>query len=67
VYATTFVAVRHNLQFVAEFVVIIVLVASAGYHARRPDALACLAVGLAIVAMLILLEPQLGGPRLPAE
>ena len=61
VYAATFVVVRHDLQFVAGFVLIIVLVASAGYHARRRDALACLAVGLATVAVLILLEPQLGG------
>ena len=61
VYAATFAVARHDLQFVAGFVVIIVLVASAGYHARRRDALACLAVGLATVAVLILLEPQLGG------
>jgi signal transduction histidine kinase len=61
VYAATFVVVRHDLQLVAGFVVIIVLVASAGYHARRRDALACLAVGLATVAVLTPLEPQLGG------
>jgi hypothetical protein len=30
-------------------------------HARRRDALACLAVGLATIAVLIPLEPQLGG------
>ncbi len=61
VYAATFVVVRHDLQFVAGFVVIIVLVASAAYHARRRDALACLAVGLATIAVFILLEPQFGG------
>ena len=61
VYAVTFVVVRHDLQMVAGFVVIIVLVASAGYYARRRDALACLAVGLATLAVLIPLEPQLGG------
>ena len=61
VYAVTFVVVRHDLQLVAGFVVIIVLVASAAYHARRRDALTCLAVGLATVALLTLLEPQLGG------
>ena len=33
VYAATFVVVRHDLQMVAGFVVVIVLVASAGYHA----------------------------------
>jgi signal transduction histidine kinase len=59
--AATFVVVRHDLQMVAWFVVIIVLVASAGYHASRREALACLAVGLAILAVLIPLEPQLGG------
>jgi signal transduction histidine kinase len=61
VYAVTFVVARHDLQLVAGFVVIIVLVASAAYHARRRDALTCLAVGLATVALLTLLEPQLGG------
>jgi len=61
VYAATFVVVRHDLQMVAGFVVVIVLVASAGYHASRREALACLAVGLAIPAVLIPLEPQLGG------
>ena len=61
VYAATFAVARHNLQFVAGFLVIIVLVASAGYHARGRDALACLAVGLATIAVLIPLEPQLGG------
>ena len=61
VYAATFVVVRHDLQFVAGFVVIIVLIASAAYHARRRDALACLAVGLATIAVFILLEPQFGG------
>ena len=61
VYAATFVVVRHDLQLVAGFVVVIVLVASAGYHASRREALACLAVGLAIPAVLIPLEPQLGG------
>lgn len=59
--AATFVVVRHDLQMVAGFVVIIVLVASAAYHASRREALACLAVGLAILAVLIPLEPQLGG------
>ena len=61
VYTATFVVVRHDLQMVAGFVVVIVLVASAGYHASRREALACLAVGLAIPAVLIPLEPQLGG------
>jgi signal transduction histidine kinase len=61
VYAATFVVARHDLQLVAGFVVIIVLVASAAYHARRSTALACLAVGLATVAVLTPLEPQLGG------
>jgi signal transduction histidine kinase len=61
VYAATFVVVRHDLQMVAGFVVVIVLVASAAYHARRREALACLAVGLAMLAVLIPLEPQLGG------
>ena len=61
VLAATFVIVRHDLQMVAGFIVIIVLVASAGYHASRRAALACLAVGLAILAVLIPLEPQLGG------
>jgi len=61
VYAASFVVVRHDLQMVAGFVVVIVLVASAGYHASRREALACLAVGLAIPAVLIPLEPQLGG------
>jgi signal transduction histidine kinase len=61
VYAATFVVVRHDLQLVAGFVVVIVLVASAAYHAGRREALACLAVGLATLAVLIPLEPQLGG------
>ncbi len=61
VYAVTFAFVRHDLQFVAGFLVIIVLVASAAYHARRGVAVACLAVGLAIIEVLILLEPRLGG------
>ena len=61
VYAATFAVVRHDLQFVAGFLVIIVLVASAAYHASRRDALACLAVGLAAIAVLTPLEPQLGG------
>ena len=61
VYAASFVVIRHDLQMVAGFVVVIVLVASAGYHASRREALACLAVGLAIPAVLIPLEPQLGG------
>ena len=61
VYAASFVVVRHDLQMVAGFVVVVVLVASAGYHASRREALACLAVGLAIPAVLIPLEPQLGG------
>ena len=60
-YAATFVVARHDLQFLAGFVVIIVLVASAAYHARRRDALASLAVGLATIAVLMLLEPRLGG------
>ena len=61
VYAATFAVVRHDLQFVAGFLVIIVLVASAAYHASRRDALACLAIGLAAIAVLAPLEPQLGG------
>jgi len=61
VYAVTFVFARHDLQLVAGFVVVIVLVASAAYHAKRREALTCLAVGLATVALLTLLEPQLGG------
>lgn len=61
VYVASFVVVRHDLQLVGGFVVIIVLVASAAYHLRRREALACLAVGLATLAVLIPLEPQLGG------
>ena len=61
VLAATFVVVRHDLQMVAGFIVIIVLVASAGYHSSRRDALACLAAGLAILAVLVPLEPKLGG------
>ena len=61
VYAATFPVARHDLQMVAGFIVIIVLVASAGYRARRREALACLAAGLAILAVLLPLEPQLGG------
>jgi signal transduction histidine kinase len=61
VYVASFAVVRHDLQLVAGFVVIVVLVASAGYHASRPEALGCLAVGLAGLAVLIPLEPQLGG------
>jgi signal transduction histidine kinase len=61
VWAVPFVFVRHDLQLVAGLVVIIILVASAAYHASQQVALACLAVGLAMVAMLVALEPQLGG------
>ena len=57
----TFVVARHDLQLVAGFYVIIVLAASAAYHARRRVALACLGVGLATPAVLMPLEPQLGG------
>jgi signal transduction histidine kinase len=61
VWALTFVVVRHDLQLVAGFLVIIVLAASAAYHSKRPVALACLGIGLATLAVLIPLEPQLGG------
>jgi signal transduction histidine kinase len=61
VYAVTFVVFRHDLEMVAGFIVIIVLVASGAYYAGRRHALACLAVGLAILAVLIPLEPRLGG------
>jgi signal transduction histidine kinase len=61
VWALTFVGVRHDLQLVAGFLVIIVLAASAAYHATRRVALACLGIGLATLAVLIPLEPQLGG------
>ena len=52
---------RHDLQLVAGFFVIIALAASAAYHATRRVALACLGIGLATLAVLIPLEPQLGG------
>jgi signal transduction histidine kinase len=61
VWALTFVVARHDLQLVAGFFVIIVLAASAAYHAGPRVALACLAVALATLAVLIPLEPQLGG------
>ncbi len=61
VYAATFVVFRHDLEMVAGFVVIIVLVGSGAYYAGRRDALACLAVGLAVLAVLTPLEPRLGG------
>jgi signal transduction histidine kinase len=61
VWALTFVVVRHDLQLVAGFLVIIVLAASAAYHSKRRVALACLGIGLATLAVLIPLEPQLGG------
>lgn len=61
VYAATFVVFRHDLQMVAGFVVIIALVASGAYYGSRREAVACLAVGLAILAVLLPLEPQLGG------
>lgn len=61
VWAATFPLVRHDLQFAAGFIVVIVLVASGGYHAGRRDAVACLAVGLAILAVVMPFEPQLGG------
>jgi len=61
VLALTFVVARHDLQLVAGFFVIIVLAASAAYHATRRVALGCLGIGLAALAVLIPLEPQLGG------
>ena len=61
VYAGTFAVVRHDLQLVAGFGVLIALVVSGAYHASTREALACLAVGLASLAVLIPLEPQLGG------
>jgi signal transduction histidine kinase len=61
VWVLTFTVARHDLEFVAGFWVIIVLVASAAYHARRRIALACLGIGLAVLAVLIPLEPQIGG------
>jgi signal transduction histidine kinase len=61
VWALTFVVARHDLQLVAGFFVIIVLAASAGYHATRRVALACLGIGLATLAVLIPLEPGLDG------
>ena len=53
VWAVTFVIARHDLQLVAGFFVIIVLTASAAYHATRRTALACLGVGLATLALLL--------------
>ena len=61
VYAVTFVVARHDLQLVAGFFVIIVLAASAAYHATRRVALACLGIGLATLAVLVPLEPGLDG------
>jgi signal transduction histidine kinase len=61
VYAVTFVVAPHDLQLVAGFFVIIVLAASAGYHATRRVAFACLGIGLATLAVLIPLEPGLDG------
>jgi signal transduction histidine kinase len=61
VWVLTFTVARHDLQLVAGFFVIIVLAASAAYHAPRRVALACLGIGLAMLAVLIPLEPQLGG------
>jgi hypothetical protein len=61
VWVMTFVVARHDLQLVAGFFVIIVLAASAAYHASRRVALACLGIALATLAVLIPLEPQLGG------
>lgn len=60
-WAVTFVVARHDLQLVAGFFVIIVLAASAAYHATRRVALACLGIGLAALAVLIPLEPGLDG------
>jgi signal transduction histidine kinase len=60
-WAVTFAVARHDLQLVAGFFVVIVIAASAAYHAGRRVALACLGVGLATLAVLIPLEPQLGG------
>jgi len=53
VYALTFPIARHDLQFIAGFCVIIVLVASAAYHAERRAALACLGTGLAVIAVVV--------------
>ena len=61
VWVLTFAVARHDLQFVAGFLVIIVLAASAAYHARPRVAVACLGVALATLAVLIPLEPQIGG------
>ncbi len=61
VYALTFTVARHDLQFLAGFFVIVVIAASAAYHARPRAALACLGVALATPAVLIPLEPQIGG------
>jgi signal transduction histidine kinase len=61
IYVVTFVIARHDLQLVAGFFVIVVLAASAAYHAKRRVALACLGIGLATLAVLIPLEPQIGG------
>jgi signal transduction histidine kinase len=61
VWVLTFAVVRHDLQFVAGFLVIIVLATSAAYHARPRVAVACLGVALAALAVLIPLEPQIGG------
>jgi signal transduction histidine kinase len=61
VYALTFTVARHDLQFLAGFFVIVVIAASAAYHARPRVALACLGAALATPAVLIPLEPQIGG------
>jgi signal transduction histidine kinase len=61
VWTVPFVVARHDLQLVAGFFVIIVLAASAAYHAKPRAALACLGVGLATLAVLIPLEPGLNG------
>jgi signal transduction histidine kinase len=61
VWALTFVVARHDLQLVAGFFVIIVLAASAAYHATRRVALACLGIALATLAVLVPLEPGLDG------
>ncbi len=61
VWALPFAVYRHDLQLVGGFFVVVLLVMSAAYHARRRVALACLGTGLAVIAVLSPQEPQIGG------
>jgi signal transduction histidine kinase len=60
-WALPFTFVRHDLQLIGGFFVMILIVWSAGYHASRRVALACLATGLAVIAVLSPQDPQIGG------